>query len=652
MSAISLVWKTAGEPRASILHQAMLSVLEMYGPDRRVSWSDDRIAVGCNLTSLLPEDRFDLQPLWSVDRSVCLVADVRLDNRADLARELGLTQPEELSDSSFLLAAWLRWGATCLDHIIGGFAFAVWTPLRQEIFAARDHSGERPLFYHRGKDLFALASMQKGLLALPGLQHRLSDSYTADWLACLISDWSGSFFEEIHRLPPGHFLRVTPQTFEARQYWHPSNAKPTRFKRDAEYPEALLEIFDRATQARLRSTRPVGSCLSAGLDSSSVTASAARLLAARGEKLTAFTSVPRPGFAGSAPAGFFPSEAAGAAEVARLYSNIEHLLVDSRGYDLLPTMKRWTDALDEPASSVVNILWLCAIFDQARQRGIGVMLEGAEGNGTFSYNSWSILGRFFRRGRWLKLARTAHGLHRRGALKITSAARIAAGGLIPRSLTRRRVPEENLSALFACLANPEWMKRFKLKDRIFDTFYPRPSSLAQEHRALFDGSDQGTYRAAAFAVTQIEVRDPTADKRIFEFAYSVPREQYLVGGFSRSLARRAMKDRLPQSVLMCHSRGLQGADWYSIMSETLPQLRGELALLERSEAAGQALDLPAMENLLDNWPQSNFDAEKVYSRWHFWLTRAFSMGYFLRSHKFAPASPSEVSSTSIAAPLV
>src|ERR1039458_3760562 len=153
MSAISLVWKAAEEPPASILIQTMLSAQESYGPDRQVSWSDHQIAVGGNLSSSLSEDRFDLQPLWSIDRSACLVADVRLDNRADLMRELGLTRPDELSDSSFLMAAWLSWGAKCLDHLIGGFAFAIWMPRRQEVFAARDHTGERPLFYHRGKDL-------------------------------------------------------------------------------------------------------------------------------------------------------------------------------------------------------------------------------------------------------------------------------------------------------------------------------------------------------------------------------------------------------------------------------------------------------------------------------------------------------------------
>jgi asparagine synthase (glutamine-hydrolysing) len=295
----------------------MLAAQSMYGAGSSFSWGEQHIALGGTLSNFLPEDIFDTQPLWSADGSVCLVSDVRLDNRAELARELDLVHPEELADSSFLMAAWLRWGPSCLDHIIGGFAFAVWIPGRQELFAARDHSGERPLFYHRGEHFFALASMPKGLLALPGVFRGFDESRMVDWFGLLTPDWNKSLFAGISALPLGHWLKVTPGSFECRQYWHPSNAAPTRFKRDEEYPEALLEIFDRATEARLRTTKSVGSLLSAGLDCSSVTASAARLLAERGESLTAFTSVPRPEFNGISRPWEIVNEGPAASEIAK-----------------------------------------------------------------------------------------------------------------------------------------------------------------------------------------------------------------------------------------------------------------------------------------------------------------------------------------------
>jgi asparagine synthase (glutamine-hydrolysing) len=632
MSAISLIWKPSGDPTPVILHRAVLSALEEYGPGRQLFWGDPRIALGTSLLPSLPEDRFDSQPLWSEDRACCLVADIRLDNRADLARELNLIHPEQLPDSAFLMAAWLRWGASCVDHLLGGYAFAIWTPSRQEVFAARDHTGERPLFYHRGQNLFALASMPKGLLAIPGVPRGFQQPNLAIWLAGLTPARDTTLYAGIERLPPGHFLRFTPHTFECRQYWHPANAAPTRYQRDQDYAEALVELLDRATEARLRSIKPTGAFLSAGLDSSSVTASAARLLAAQGKSLAAFTAVPRPDFNGLSNPWHLPSEAEGAADVARLYPNIQHITVDSNGYNLLPTLQAWTDALDDPFPNVINSLWITAILDQARQRGIGVMLEGAAGNGTITWNSWGILSQFFRRGHWLQLARTTRSLHRHGALSLKTAARFATRTLIPRSLTRSLVPAKNLDGLFDCLLNPEWKDRYQIQRKLFDSIYFPPTDLIREQSDLFESSDVGPIHAAAQAVTQVELRDPTADKRIYDFCFSIPREQYIVGRHSRSLIRRAMKDRLPPSTVARYTRGQQGADWYLSAADALPELRAEVARLTQSPAASQALDLPAIQSLLDHWPQSGFHTDHVALRWHFWLMRAFSMGYFLRSH--------------------
>jgi asparagine synthase (glutamine-hydrolysing) len=650
MSAISAVWTKADEPPPRSLHQAMLSALEPYGRDRKCSWDSQRIALGANLSHSFPEDQFDQQPLWSQDRSVCIVADVRLDNRADLTRQLDLVHPETLSDSSILLTAWLRWGESCLDHLLGAFAFAIWAPGRGQLFAARDHAGERPLFYHHSDTLFALASMPQGLLVLPGLRRGFQQSRVIEWLAGLPYQRGETYFAGIACVPPGYFLRVTPDTCECRQYWHPANARPTRFKRDEEYAEALVEILDLATEARLRSTQPLGSFLSAGLDSSSVTASAARLLAERGESLTAFTSVPRPDFNGLAPPGYLPFEGNLAAEVARQYPNIEHVLVDSRGRDLLPSMKTWTDAWDQPAPNPANSLWIDAIFDQATQRGIGVLLAGDYGNCTISWSNWNILGDLFRRAQWLKLARTIRGLRSGGAISFKTAIRFSTRSFVPQGLTRRFLAKENLESLYKPIINPDWVARFNLEDRYFDTIYGGSTNPIEEHSKFFEHCDMGALNAASRAITGIEVRDPTADKRIFDFCFSVPPDQFLAGGRSRSLIRHAMKGRLPDSVRLETRRGLQSADWYLPVREALPAMRAELALIEQSPAAREVLDLPRIHSLLDTFPTSGYEQPRVRINWHSALTYAISMGYFLRSHDPA-LQPAATPAEAIGAPV-
>jgi len=219
-------------------------------------------------------------------------------------------------------------------------------------------------------------------------------------------------------------------------------------------------------------------------------------------------------------------------------------------------------------------------------------------------------------------------------------------------LTRQLVPAKHVEDLYRCLANPEWMRRYHLEDRIFDFIYDQPSNPLHDQSRLFEMYDLGPIRAAAHAVTQVEMRDPTADKRLFEFCFSIPQDQYVVGGYSRSLVRRAMKGRLPDSVLYRNTRGLQGADWHLILNEAISEMRSELLLTGKSPTARQALDLSAMQTLFDNWPQSGFETERVFMRWHYWLTRALSMGYFLRSHEAAFAPSSAGNDAPVAAPLV
>jgi asparagine synthase (glutamine-hydrolysing) len=643
MSAISVVWNRANEALVRRLLQSSLDALAPYGSGSSFFWNDRHIALGGTLSNILPEDVWDAQPLWSADRTACLVADVRLDNRAELIGALSLVHPEALADSHLLMAAWLRWGAACLDHIVGAFAFAVWTPARQELFAARDHTGDRPLYYHRGADFFALASMPKGLLALPGVFRGFEKSRIIEWFALFTPDWTKSIFAGVECLPFGHFLRVTPGGFECRQYWHPSNATPVRFQRDEEYAEALLEVLDRATEARLRTNRRVGSLLSGGLDCSSVTASAARLLAERGESLTSFTSVPRPDFDKISQPWKLADEGPAAAEVARLYPNVRHVLVDSTGYQLLPTLKRWTDAWDEPAMNVINLLWFTAILDQAREQGINVILDGASGNGTISWETQAIFADFFRQGRWIRLAKTAYQLRKHGGTSIRAATRATLGDLLPPWGHRLLIPKARLKNAYSPLASPDLIRRHELTDKISDfTFGNTVSRLAAEHAIYLEQADFGPIHAAAQAVAKIEFRDPTADKRVYDFCYAIPPEQYVVGGHSRSLARRAMKGRLPDAAVKRYARGLQGADWYLSMKEALPSLREEVSLQQQSTVACETLDLPKVQELLEDWPKSDYHTAEVVTRWHSTLTRAISMGYFLRSHD-PKAGPSPTS---------
>ena len=266
------------------------------------AWSSGTIALGRRLMRLLPEDDFDNQPLCGQGGSVVLVADVRLDNRDELVRALNIfsTRARLLSDADVLLAALERWDEACLERLVGDYAFIRWDSARRQLLLARDPLGQRPLHYHHGTRFFAVASMPKGLHALPEVPYAPDQERTAEWLASVPRSGTKSYFSSVERVEPGHVVSVTPNGVRARRFWLPRR-HAISLRGPLEYAEALRERLDDAVRCRLRGARDVAAHLSGGLDSSAVSATAARLLAPSGGRVVAFTAVPREGYDGSPP---------------------------------------------------------------------------------------------------------------------------------------------------------------------------------------------------------------------------------------------------------------------------------------------------------------------------------------------------------------
>src|SRR5690348_13243644 len=211
MSAFAGLWYFGGEGDAPAGCARMLRAQEVYGPDAGAQWDGPGISLGRRLMRTLPEDRFDRQPLSGADGRFVLVADLRLDNRDELADRLEIPTPRAagLSDAAILLAAIERWEEGCLDHLVGDYAFALWDNARRRLLLARDPLGWRPLHYHRGQGFFAFASMPKGLHALPEVPYAPDEEAVADFLAVLPETGTRTFFRGIERVEPAHVAMVT-----------------------------------------------------------------------------------------------------------------------------------------------------------------------------------------------------------------------------------------------------------------------------------------------------------------------------------------------------------------------------------------------------------------------------------------------------------
>lgn len=639
MTALAGLWRFDRRPDAADGCARMLRAQESYGPHHSAQWSGSPgVALGRRLMRTLPEDVFDRRPLVGGQGRYVLVADVRLDNRDELAEELRIPAPQArgLCDSAILLAAVERWGETCVDHVIGDYAFVFWDAANQRLFLARDPIGQRPLHYHCGDKFFAFSSMPKGLHALPDVPYAPDEERVAEFLALMPETGTQSFFRGIERVEPGHLAIVTATSLKARRYWQPRNSK-IKLSGPAEYVEAMRQHLDEAVKCRLRGTGNLGVFLSGGWDSGAVAATAARLLAPSGRKLLAFTGVPRVGYDGPAPRNRIVDEGRLAAATAALYPNIEHILVPNEGRSPLADLDRFFNLVDRPMLNICSTAWSHSFNNAVGARNVNICLNGNFGNMGLSYSGLELLPELFRSGRWLRLWREARALVAARKMSWRGILANTFGPWCPSTLwvqinklaTGHAYELQDYAAI-----NPRRLIELDLparaKAKNLDLVYrPWKSGSAMRLWAI-QRSDPGNYNKATLGGWQIDTRDPTADVRLLEFCLSVPTEQFLRDGKQRALALDALADRLPKVVLDERRRGLIGADWHEDMTAARDDIAGEIGRLEASPSASKALDIARLRQLTERWPTEGWDRADIAMPYRYALLRAVSAGHFLR----------------------
>jgi asparagine synthase (glutamine-hydrolysing) len=551
------------------------------------------------------------------------------------ALQIPSPQARNLCDAAILLAAIERWDESCLERLVGDYAFAVWDVARRRLILARDPLGQRPLHYHRGNKFFAFASMPKGLHALPEVPYAPNEERIAEFLALLPETGTQTFFVGVERIEPGHVVVLTANDLISRRYWQPSR-RQIALRRPEDYSEALRALLDQAVRCRLRGAQDVGADLSGGLDSGAVAATAARLLAPSGRRVIAFTSVPREGYDGPSPRNRIVDEGPYAAATAALYPNIEHVLVRSEGRSPFDGLDRNFFLYERPLVGICSNAVSINIGNAMRKRKLRVALGGGCGNLGLSYNGLELLPELFRNGRWVRLWREAEALVAPGGMRWRGVLANTFGPWCPPALWVWLNKIAGRYALEVCdytAIHPGRLAELDLparaKARNLDLAYrPWKDGFASRLWAM-QRVDPGNYGKGALGGWQIDHRDPTADIRLLEFCLAIPTEQFLSHGMQRALARRALADRLPKQVLEESRRGLQSADWHEDLTAARDRIAEELDHLEACPAATRALDLPRLHRLVDNWPSDGWERDEVIMPYRYALPRAISTGHFL-----------------------
>lgn len=555
-SAIAGVFHRDGHPVGHADFDKMLGALVHHGGDGAERWSQGFVALGRQF--LRPTgDRTRLESV-SVDDGLVITADARLDNRRELVRALNLRQPgDDISDSELILEAYRRWDERCPERLLGDFAFAIWDSRRQSLFCARDQFGVKALYYALTPNTFAFATEIKALLRLGAVPRRLNEERVADFLLWQYADRESTFYVGVSRLLPAHYL-VVDRDREARgQYWSLDPSREIGLGSDRDYAEGLREHFVEAVRCRMESPFRVGSMLSGGIDSSSITCVAQKLRTEAGD-------------ASSWPTFSIRHDVVPEAGESAYIDAV----LDQGGYephvfqaDSVGPLNAIEDAMEyqDEVFPGANLYLNRGISDLARQQGVRVLLDGFDGDTTVSHG-FGYFQELARADRWIALAREvipfAQTVGEPWAraywswiwsykLKARFDHSPALRPLRPFvDRLNRGTPTPQIET-WVEVVNPDFATRVNLEERRRSLGNAVVSTERQMHFArLTDIGETVTLEALgrAAAARGVEVRFPFFDRRLVEYCLALPPEQKIRHGWTRWVMRGAMEGILPHEI--------------------------------------------------------------------------------------------------------
>ena len=520
--------------------------LAHLGPDRvRAQW-EDPIGLGHLMMRVTREDTFDLQPLRG--DGISLVADVRLDNREDLAASMSISVEalSDMPDSALILLAYKKWGADCAEHLVGDFVFAAWDARKKSLVLCRDHMGQRHVFYHKGKDFFAFATEVKGLWAIPQVPRTLiEESLAKRFLFDEPNDAGETIYEGIRAVPGGTVLTIGADgAITSCRYWEP-HADPVHENRDeAYYIETYRKVLAEAVACRLRrATAPAGLFMGGGFDSSAICALAGPIVKQQGRKFIAVSSV-------------MPEDYRGTMRDARRWvemcrrdmPHLEVRYVTREGLDILTGMERSflaTDTWHSPNRYIND-----AMYAEIAAAGARIAMDGFGGDYTLNPRGQNVLARMLRTGHLRRFASEFGAVRRHLRRSVTQTfVRNVLFHFVPTSWLRIWVHYRNGLRLLGPTMplSRQIIQGGDRKARSQITYRSSQSlRIGMERSLRWQQNSEALAGSIPAAAHGLEFTQPFHDKRVVELGLAIPEELYLKNGKTRYLARQALKDLYPQ----------------------------------------------------------------------------------------------------------
>jgi asparagine synthase (glutamine-hydrolysing) len=256
-------------PQISNKLDVMKNLLNHRGPDGEGIWVHQKSFVGLahKRLSIIDLSTSGHQPMTD-ESGNWITYNGEIYNFIELRIELGAENFSSTSDTEVILRAYQKWGKDCVNHFRGMFAFAIWDDEKKQLFCARDHFGIKPFYYTVVNNVVYFASEIKALLPfIPSIETNLEG--LKEYLTFQFCLAGKTLFKGVNELLPAHTLTISNGAIHIARYWEVF-FEPDFSHTENYYEEKLRSLIKDSVKIHLRSDVPVGSYLSGGVDSSAI----------------------------------------------------------------------------------------------------------------------------------------------------------------------------------------------------------------------------------------------------------------------------------------------------------------------------------------------------------------------------------------------
>lgn len=279
MCGIVGVLQRNGAPVSEATVKHMSDAIAHRGPDGEGQWVEGNVGIGHRRLAIIDLSPAGIQPMLSANERYVISYNGEIYNFRELRAELEAQgcSFRSRTDSEVVLQAYATWGADAITRFNGMFAFAIWDRKARTLFLARDRYGIKPLYYTMQGTRFAFASEHKAIVALPDFARKLDKEALVEYFTFQNLFTDRTLLQDIRMFPAGHhaIFRVDDDALTFTRYWDFHFAEPASPASADAYREELDHLFQQAVKRQLVSDVEIGSYLSGGMDSGSITAIAA-----------------------------------------------------------------------------------------------------------------------------------------------------------------------------------------------------------------------------------------------------------------------------------------------------------------------------------------------------------------------------------------